>query len=1117
MQPAQFDTEDDMFTHFLDVHCFDGISGYSDEKLRQMNFDVCEHCHIVFKNGMVHKKTECRKPRRRPNTLAGVIPDRSRLFREQFLKFDFATLHPNVDTLSIPELFRSRAATLDYMPGNEALQNEFRIIFIALVKSLMKANHQSDAPIWQLLMSLPRLLFLVPVTKDKDKQSTASIVSQRIGRFFNGQFRELVDECRDTTNRLKKSSRRTMTNIDATAHQATTILKTTGDISRASRRLHSKSTIADLQTPGVLESIADLLGANHRGQEQLQPCETFRNDCPTFEKETVREALSKSNKSASGITGWHITFLRTIAQTKDGLVALTYFLNRIFTMDMPVEIRRNLNIGVLVPLTKEKGGYRPIIIGDALIRLIGKCVVTLEQRQLASHLEPLQTAVNVKSGAEVVIHGIRAHLESNKDHMAIGIDFKNAFGSIKRNCVAQALNSFDYEQSKFSRWFYNHYGFDDSRVLTESTDQGEERIITYDSGVPQGGPLSMFWYCVGSHKLLVAINDFLFTRGGYVISYADDTFVVGKPKDVFEAFELVLREGPQYGLIPRPDKCKILVTQDDLFDRVAEHCADAQLPAPSRAIEILGTPVGTPDAERRLADDLDIEASFNALSTIKDYQCYLIFLRYCIATQHQYITRTLPPDSSCNISGRVDFCVKQAVTQLLGEDYLQPEVWQEACLPLSLGGLGLKRLKEHSSPDYFASASTALLHWRNVLGADHFMFKDFHRERTRSAKVLVAALVDCQNAVDKFFNSEIKPTAADPAEPEKDLPVIKTVKLPDTLEKLFTSTTPNENKLQSQLYQIYSRNSFREKWRSLSRISSHRIQMLAKTTGSPQYALQAMPTEPGLILSNIEIRLMLRQYLSLPLERTLGLPNSHLRCQCETSSSAGKFYCSGNHLFNCHPSEMINRRHEQVVDVVAEAFRSVHIVPERERPVATVPEIGSDGRRKPAKRYDLVAEPCDGGTKVWCMDIKVASHTFINNLHHARSRPLYNAMQSHAKKHSKYRKHIDNDCEVMCPLIVETSGAIHYSFNRLFTHMGTRANGKPPVQASWSAPTFSAYWLQRTSVVVWRETARTLLFIARKTVISKGYPWKTPILTTQMIVQPQLLEDEEGQDLTPCA
>ena len=1116
VQPATYNTEDDMFLHFLDIHCFDGISCFSDEQLRAMNFDVCDSCHIVFKNGLVHRKTDCRKPRQRPNALGVKPTDRSRLFREGFLTFDFTSVQINTETLNNSELFNERAPTLDYMPGNESLHHEFRLIFITLIKALKGKSPVDAAPIWHTLFGLPRLLLSIPASKDKTKQNTAAIVSDRINRFLGGHFLELVNESREHSISLKRSGRVFASNADATAHQVTTILKTSGDISRASRRLHSNCTVADIKEPGVLEAVSTLLGAGDSDElPENMPCDVFNNDCPQFEKGTVRVALSKSNKSASGVTGWHISHFNAIAKTDDGLRALTYFLNRIYADQLPPYLSQGLQNGILITLTKPKGGFRPIIISDAIIRLIGKCVVTLEQKHISTRLAPLQTAVNVQSGAEIIIHGIRSHLESHKTHIAIAVDFRNAFGTIKRDCISRAINVYDYDSTKYTRFFYNGFGKDYSSVIIGGPD---EPPLTYANGVPQGGPLSMLWFCLAMQQLLVDTNNVLAPYGGKIMAYADDVFILADPDKAFHAFEHLLDRGPVYGLAPQPHKCKVLVTNDDLFEVSTRLSASHNFEVkPSQAIEILGTPVGTVAAERAFADQIDVSLSFEALSWIKDFQCSTILLRYCLASQLQYLTRTLPPDSSVHVATLVDQLVKEAICSLLGEEDIDDEVWSEACLPLSLGGLGIKKLLDNTHPDYFASASISLLHWRNTLGSSDVMIRHLCDGKTRVSGVLLESLKFCHDASTKFFASQIIPTADDPANPEKDLPKIKPPKLPKTLKALFNNPTPNEVKLQSQLYQVCARNTFRERWSSLTTQATHRIQMLAKTTGTPQIALQAMPTEPGLTMSNIETRLMLRQYLGLPLEKSLGLPNSHVRCHCESSYPKEKNLCAGNHLFNCHPSTLLTRRHNEIVEVVAEAFKSVNIIPERERQVSSVPEVSADGRRRPTKRYDLVAEPCDGTSKVLCMDISVASHTFINHLPQARCKPLFNANSAHTKKHTKYRQHIEPSTEVMTPLILETSGAIHYGVHRLFEHIGLRANGESPLQASWSAPTFSAYWLQRTSVVLWRENAHILLRIARESAKSKGYTWKVPILTTQTIARPQLLVDAEGQDLSNCA
>jgi hypothetical protein len=64
--------------------------------------------------------------------------------------------------------------------------------------------------------------------------------------------------------------------------------------------------------------------------------------------------------------------------------------------------------------------------------------------------------------------------------------------------------------------------------------------------------------------------------------------------------------------------------------------------------------------------------------------------------------------------------------------------------------------------------------------------------------------------------------------------------------------------------------------------------MLVETTGTRSLALVAEGTEPSLMLSNIEMKLMLRQYLSLLLEPTgtLNLPEGDIKCCCCQMDSA---------------------------------------------------------------------------------------------------------------------------------------------------------------------------------------------------------------------------------------
>ena len=165
---------------------------------------------------------------------------------------------------------------------------------------------------------------------------------------------------------------------------------------------------------------------------------------------------------------------------------------------------------------------------------------------------------------------------------------------------------------------------------------------------------------------------------------------------------------------------------------------------------------------------------------------------------------------------------------------------------------------------------------------------------------------------------------------------------------------------------------------------------------------------------------------------------------------------------------------------VAEAYRSVNLPVILEKPVQTAPNIEAKNNRLSLKRYDIFGPSADSNGKMLCLDVSVASHLAKEHLANARNKSLVNAVNAVTAKHTKYSKYIDRETELFVPLIGETSGALHKNYYTLFSNLGTRVNGEPPLQASWSARTFATYWMQRTSAVLWRETARSLQRIANE-------------------------------------
>ena len=91
-------------------------------------------------------------------------------------------------------------------------------------------------------------------------------------------------------------------------------------------------------------------------------------------------------------------------------------------------------------MKKKDGGLRPIAIGYTLRRLAAKCANKYPTANLASHFAPIQLGVGMPGGAEAAIHSVRRYIENlPKDYIIVRLDFKNAFKTLKRNTMLEAI------------------------------------------------------------------------------------------------------------------------------------------------------------------------------------------------------------------------------------------------------------------------------------------------------------------------------------------------------------------------------------------------------------------------------------------------------------------------------------------------------------------------------------------------------------------------------------------------------------------------------------------------------------------------------------------------------
>ena len=91
-------------------------------------------------------------------------------------------------------------------------------------------------------------------------------------------------------------------------------------------------------------------------------------------------------------------------------------------------------------LEKKSGGIRPIAIGYTWRRIAAKCANSQAIASLSGYLQPIQLGVGTPGGCEAAVHATRRFVESMPaDHCVVKLDFSNAFNSLHRDVMLNAV------------------------------------------------------------------------------------------------------------------------------------------------------------------------------------------------------------------------------------------------------------------------------------------------------------------------------------------------------------------------------------------------------------------------------------------------------------------------------------------------------------------------------------------------------------------------------------------------------------------------------------------------------------------------------------------------------
>ena len=236
----------------------------------------------------------------------------------------------------------------------------------------------------------------------------------------------------------------------------------------------------------------------------------------------------------------------------------------------------------LTALRKEKGGFRPIAVGDVFRRLASRLCCAAAKSRLPDLLLPYgQVGVGVKGGLEAASHSVRAAIHDHghrEDLCCFKVDMLNAFNECDRSSYLTRLRHDLPDLFSWVSWCYKSTGelrFGDHRILSTA-------------GVQQGDPLGPLLFSLVVLQLLDAIGP---TNGLMLhLWYLDDGTFVGTRDAVASFVNSLVEKGPSFGLKLNLKKCEVFwpsgdQTFPDCPSEIHRVCAQTE------GAELLGSPV----------------------------------------------------------------------------------------------------------------------------------------------------------------------------------------------------------------------------------------------------------------------------------------------------------------------------------------------------------------------------------------------------------------------------------------------------------------------------------------------------------------------------------------------
>lgn len=368
--------------------------------------------------------------------------------------------------------------------------------------------------------------------------------------------------------------------------------------------------------------------------------------------------------------------------------SLLDFVNMVLAGGVPLEVRPTFFGAHLHAFTKSSGGIRPIAVGCSLRRLVAKIANRIALDFALPCILPRQLGVGTPGGTDAIIHSARAFLApAGPASVLVKLDFRNAFNSIRRDSVLDAVSSMVPGLLPFA---LSAYGSPSDLLHGPHT-------ISSSEGVQQGDPLGPLLFSLAIARPLNNISC------PFVAGYLDDITLGGSVPELGEAIESFASEARALGLTLNISKCEIIGLE------VASRPAweDLSLPfsePPREEAALLGVPIfqeGLPGTLDHFLSSLGIAA--DRLRLVSSHEAFFL-LRNCLSLPKlQHILRSSRA-FECPVLAAVDVMQAGVASAILNVE-LSGSALTQSGLPVRWGGVGLRSFVSLAPSAFLASTN----------------------------------------------------------------------------------------------------------------------------------------------------------------------------------------------------------------------------------------------------------------------------------------------------------------------------------------------------------------------------------------------------------------------------